>query len=489
MNKIIYSGDQDELLKALDGHTSTFYDSNQSVKSASSSAMSREMMQQHLPDDKHFAVHYVALGAGELFGPNRNGDDWPEAGLAHKEGSYGTHTFTQGHYFREHRNRDPKKAIGIIKAAAYNPDMKRSEVIVWGDKRKAEKEYEEAKAGKALDCSMSARVPGDECSCCGNFAKSSRVYCEHLRNHMTQWIPKFQKFAYAINHQPNFFDLSAVENKADRIASHLEIAFSPGETKSASFQGFKFSDEQATEAGIMLPDSLPLGCLKPEHQRWLTKCAAVEKQLRESTAYNINVQFVKEASTFAFADAVTEAQLSAMRELEPDVLFAFMCKRAAVLPFQAFVSYVSNKSLSDVSDNTDYKQACTKLPELFSFTAGAVSNGETEILVTPAINVKLAAHAPDYATEKTLKEVCRNNSLVMHEVKQRMFENCVNEKRASVVNNDNTIIPELSSQAKNWLQAYGLYKVASVNAIVENYGQDIVDDTLILLLNSTNVTN
>lgn len=475
MVKLIHVGDQDELLKALDGHISTFFDSNQSVKSASSSAVTRELMEKNLPDDDHFAVHYVALGAQEMYGPNRNGDGWPEAGLAHKEGSYGTHTFVKnGHYFREHRNRDPKKAIGSIKAAVYNDTMKRSEVIVWGDKRKAEKEYEEAKQGKQLDMSMSARVPGDECTCCGNFAKSSKVYCDHLKEHMNQWMPKFQKFAFAVNHKPNFFDASAVENKADRIASHLEIRLD-GTEKSASFGGFKFSDEQATEAGVLLPDSITLGCVIPDNQRWLTKFAALEKQQDEWTT-----RFMKTASEYAFSDAVTETQVSAMRELAPDVLFAFTSKQASVIPFDAFVAYVSNKSLSEVADDSDYKQACTKLPNLFSYLSGVVSNAETESLVQPAVSVKLATHAPDAATTKSLLELCANNALTKQASKRRMYENCAGEKRASI--REIAIDTDVSLQAKNWLQAYGLYKVASVNAMAEIFGSDVVDESLLLLL-------
>ena len=76
------------------------------------------------------------------------------------------HTFVDcGCYYREHKNTDPRKyGIGEVKAAAYNPDMHRIELVVWGDKRKSEEEYEEIRKDKPLSFSMSARVKGDICN-------------------------------------------------------------------------------------------------------------------------------------------------------------------------------------------------------------------------------------------------------------------------------------------------------------------------------------
>ena len=100
------------------------------------------------------------MGDGETYGQNRNGDYWP------KEANSKYHdTFVKkGHFFREHNNRDPKEAIGIVKASAHNSDMSRIELVIHGDKKKAEEEYELAKEGKALSFSMSARVPYDICN-------------------------------------------------------------------------------------------------------------------------------------------------------------------------------------------------------------------------------------------------------------------------------------------------------------------------------------
>lgn len=78
-------------------------------------------------------IHLVALGDSEAYPMNRNGDLFP------KEACVKYHdTFVKyGHVFEHHRNKDPKKSIGQIKAAAYNPDMHRIELYIWADNEKA----------------------------------------------------------------------------------------------------------------------------------------------------------------------------------------------------------------------------------------------------------------------------------------------------------------------------------------------------------------
>jgi hypothetical protein len=85
------------------------------------------------PSEKYAWVHTLAIGSTEAYGPNRNADGFAEDWLKKKHG-----TFTKNaNLFRNHANKDPKKAIGIIKHSAYNPEMRRVELIVGYDKRLA----------------------------------------------------------------------------------------------------------------------------------------------------------------------------------------------------------------------------------------------------------------------------------------------------------------------------------------------------------------
>ena len=156
MRKIIYSDELPLSMLEQVGTLFTLIDSDHMIKQAASSAISEKLMREHKPDKDHFAVHAIALGADEFYGPNRNGDGWPEKMLVRDHPTFVSH----GHFFREHRNTDPKLKIGDVKAAAYNDAMHRVELIIHGHKKLAEEEYEMVKAGKELSFSMSCFPAG-----------------------------------------------------------------------------------------------------------------------------------------------------------------------------------------------------------------------------------------------------------------------------------------------------------------------------------------
>lgn len=88
------------------------------------------------PDAEHVGIHVVALGAAERYGANRNSDAWTKEACQRYHDTFVKH----GHVYRHHRNRDPLKAIGTIKASAYNDEMDRVELFIHADKDKARDE-------------------------------------------------------------------------------------------------------------------------------------------------------------------------------------------------------------------------------------------------------------------------------------------------------------------------------------------------------------
>src|SRR5437764_590342 len=118
-------------------------------------------------------VHVIALGAEEAYGPNRNGDAFDE------------HTCKTGHdsfvkfarWYRNHKNKDPKQSYGIIKLSAYNPQMRRVELLVALNKEKsaaernggfvADKELAKLARDEDIAVSMACRVPYDVCTYSG----------------------------------------------------------------------------------------------------------------------------------------------------------------------------------------------------------------------------------------------------------------------------------------------------------------------------------
>lgn len=71
-------------------------------------------------------IHLIALGSTEGYGPNRNGDGFSKAACQKYHDTF----VKKGHFFRDHKNTDPKKSYGVIKASAYNDTMSRVELIV-----------------------------------------------------------------------------------------------------------------------------------------------------------------------------------------------------------------------------------------------------------------------------------------------------------------------------------------------------------------------
>lgn len=116
-----------------------------------------------------------AMGAGEWYGSNVNGDHFPEASLIHmpdnwtgvpvidkavsKNWGYGFPTFYNAHPYAHHRNKDSSRAFGEVELATWNPNMKRVELVVRVDHGKCMKfggagVWDKLRIGQYPDVSM-----------------------------------------------------------------------------------------------------------------------------------------------------------------------------------------------------------------------------------------------------------------------------------------------------------------------------------------------
>lgn len=473
--------DQEELLKAA-GRIVTLVENNSHVKEASSSCVTEDLLRNNMPDDNHFMVHLIAMGDGETYGQNRNGDYWP------KEANSKYHdTFVkQGHFFREHNNRDPKQAIGSVKASAYNPDMGRIELVIHGDKEKAEEEYELAKQGKALSFSMSARVPYDICNVCGNKATKSANYCDHLKGRMNQYIPEFQKFAYAINDRPTFFDISRVANPADRIAHYLDYGFSDDLQKAASeIPGIIFSDELARAEGVCIPNEF--GFSDYRKQSILEKLASTEtyvddvfcnRDITKDEKYN----FVKYASENIFdQEQLTDEELNAIRSVEPGTLFRKLANAKAVMPFKTFVAYVTGDPERIVEDSDMYKYACSCMGNMFRNMLGSSVPDDMSSMFDPSSSFMANSDLKcgddieklmNKATQKFKQPTGRPgiSKIVKITVSAR-------PKSAVKMASFDSVSESDKVYAKSLVDSYGMYKISYLNHLCDKTGNFDVDET------------
>jgi len=125
-----------------------------------------------------------ALGAGEYYDSNRNGDIFYEKSLNNFPSSwtgdpdidrvaansvfYGAPTFYGGNVFVGHRNKDPNRSVGSIEFVHWNDFMKRVELILKIDQSKlAEVDAgwvaRKLEDGSLIDVSMGSKVPYDLC--------------------------------------------------------------------------------------------------------------------------------------------------------------------------------------------------------------------------------------------------------------------------------------------------------------------------------------
>jgi hypothetical protein len=229
-----------------------------------------------------------AMGAGEYYGSNVNGDHFPEASLIHapddwsgnaildrikhKEWPYGYPTFYGAHPYAHHKNKDSSRAFGEVELTAWNPHMRRVELVVRLDKDKCERFgavpiWDKIRAGHFPDVSMGCKVPYDTCSICldwdryraaqATFNKKKHKhpgdavleehkkkpirgvaitradYCEHCRGGMNRILPDGRKI-FVYNDYPRFFDISFVFIGADRTAKVMLKIAEGGQLKLAS---------------------------------------------------------------------------------------------------------------------------------------------------------------------------------------------------------------------------------------------------------------
>lgn len=180
-------------------------------------------------------VHLIALGSSEAYGPNRNGDGFKEATCREHHD-----TFVKfAKFFRNHKNKAEKgdPFFGVVKASAYNEDMRRVELLCGLNAEKsaadrnggfvADSELEKLARGEDLPVSMACRVANDVCSFCKHAARNRDEYCTSekcaaggCRTNLTRLVKVGGDLhhLHVDNPNPTWFDISRVFRPADRIA-------------------------------------------------------------------------------------------------------------------------------------------------------------------------------------------------------------------------------------------------------------------------------
>ena len=207
----------------------------------------------------HSYVLVTAMGDGETWGDNKNGDYFPNEGLLGLQNTSVMgelpgkderadiklkvkpryRTFVDGHFFHHHKNKieqDPH--FGYVPASIWNPKMRTVLLIIGVDRNKDPETAQMIDENKLLHVSMGAKLPWDRCSICGSKHKSLLQYCPHLRNMMHKVMPDGRRVC-AENLHPRFFDISKVLREAFIAGMQLEkVAYQMGDSLSVDLADF-----------------------------------------------------------------------------------------------------------------------------------------------------------------------------------------------------------------------------------------------------------
>lgn len=336
MDKIITSDSQEALFQKL-GRFVQVWESHRHIKSAASPLFSRQDLERHAPPAGKFLTHAVTLGNAEKFGQNRNFDAYPDEELQKSHGTFETHA----RVYREHNNKDPKKAIGEIKQAKYDPKLGWGECLFWTDIDKAASEYEAAKNGDEQHTSMACSIDHDRCDSCDHISKVSHDRCDCIRNSPGKFMRATQKFAHMINYGMTFKDQSWVGRPADRIAHTRDYIFA----------------KAASAVRVLRGDELALAYLG---NPWLDDLRKLHAH--DAVSYD---PMDKAASDYLWRNAVPEFDDELLTKMAnhawPSRVLRSLQKRAMVLPLASFEAFISNRSVAQAAADPIVKEASAKM--------------------------------------------------------------------------------------------------------------------------------
>ena len=525
MKKIIFPEANDALFNELQGRFATFIDNDKfysRVKEASSNVITRKMLEDCKPDKDHFAIHFVGVGDYEKYGFNKNADAFPKIA---NEKYYKTFE-TNAKLYREHKSSNPKNAIGIIKKAAYNPDMGRIEVVVWANIKKASAEYEKARSGQALSCSMGMRCPCDRDNISGKICKTPASYEPWMKTMPCQYIEEWDgkpinKYAFVYNDDFTFFDLSIVAKPAERIAHYLEYKF-------ASINDYNKSIENDHIPSAVLANMLGYNndsnCVLPlDKSELLKKLASAEDLFHnvlqgQHTGLNHVEAFIKNVAINSFDKKASNdasgfnKDLLQLKQVNPRTLFRELAKRASILPFNSFMDVFYGKdNIKDIDMHEKaIKFASVMLvPQLFRNLSDCIINPADEVHQCCSSEEVFDCGDALEAALDTSKDPVANFMNKVEEklsldpkirgervIKLTISINIDNPSATDIV--DMSTIKEASDYqnnneivklAKRYAVEYGLYKLSALNDIAKLKGDNFVDDYTIFTTIAQNFTN
>jgi hypothetical protein len=304
-------------------------------------------------------LHIIAVGAYEGTGDNRNGDRQREY-WCEKNAHYFKKANRAVHRHHKNKPNDPK--YGNIKAAAYNKNMRRIELIVGLDNDKcADILHEQEKKGNT-NWSMALKTAYDVCTVCGHKSYTGEDRCEHIPAQLGE-ITKSGEMVAMDNPDPRYFEISYVHRPADRIGMSLrKLAGESFKIKTADY--LSIYPDLYEPSDDFIEGAISISKKAEEKRKLLSKLSEIEKQIdaiakKPDASLTSGEKFIKEKAVAANEDKLSPEVLDELRKLPPAKLFRELAENGIIFSPEDFFRYT-------FGDAGPKPNVCGCMPTLFS---------------------------------------------------------------------------------------------------------------------------
>jgi hypothetical protein len=324
-------------------------------------------------------IHLLAVGATEAYGPNRNGDGFKEATCRQCHPSF----MKFARWYRDHQNKDTTKGRGMIRGTDFNPEMRRIELLVGLNETKeaadrnhglvADLELEKLNRGEDIPVSMACKVAYDECSGCGNKAKTRADYCGPemckyggCKDNLAKTFEDGHTL-HVENPNAMFFDISDVYRNADRIAfttgfadklaEFKEMQKAAGVIYGADWGGAALAERFGVSAPLWLATDGPWTDPKIVGQLKIASALIqLEEEMEKIASDPVDLAFSREIQQH-------QGELPEGRYKLAHVMAA-LAENRCLLPLDAFVQLMSGGSHE--KNAAAAREAAQRLPGIFA---------------------------------------------------------------------------------------------------------------------------
>lgn len=418
-------------------------------------------------------LHVIALGATEAYGLNRNGDGFTCDTCRKMHDTF----VKNARWYRNHKNKDPAISYGVIKASAFNEEMKRIELIVALNAEKsaadrnggfvADEELEKIAKGQDLPVSMACKVAYDVCTSCGNKARHRSEYCDEdtcvgphgekrggCKNHLTEVAADGHQNGVD-NPDADWFDMSKVYLNADRTAFGHPATYLH---KAASGH---------VMGGAELAEAWGLCGLGRAADTWSEKTAAdyrlVERLAQEEQAWTTPDDWRKYAGEYVSQQAELDLSRLALRQSQPDALAALAYRKVAMAPGD-FVKWQTGQADTQLAEAVGQR-----LPGVYG---RMLEDGGLQDLLrgNPYTPAKTAS---DGAVAWVNKQAVSRQTLTADDMALGVGLSAVRGTRRPVIKSASSVVLPSSSQVERLAISYALYKVAFLGVLPEGPAADV----------------